>query len=196
MLHFCVPQTSLLKICELTWKCQKGANIFIIMQASFGCSVNIYTKEVPSHICFRFYLPQVQWCWFNLSHWRAEKGWIMTCFIFWPHMPAMSVMSLILRPLGTRWQPSGSRFCHFLVLIFLFSVDFFFNKQEEKPRAKLLCLFQRHILHQDVCWGWQLSKGGLGMCEPNDFFWLNLRVFTFWFDRESIIPGNFLVCYY
>ena len=26
------------------------------------------------------------------------------------------------------------------------------------------------------------------MCEPNDFY---LRVFTFWFDRESIIPGNF-----
>ena len=24
------------------------------------------------------------------------------------------------------------------------------------------------------------------MCEPN-----GLRVFTFWFDRESIIPGNF-----
>ena len=28
------------------------------------------------------------------------------------------------------------------------------------------------------------------MCEPNDFLF-NLRVFTFWFDRESIIPGNF-----
>ena len=26
------------------------------------------------------------------------------------------------------------------------------------------------------------------MCEPNDFY---LRVFMFWFDRESIIPGNF-----
>ena len=26
------------------------------------------------------------------------------------------------------------------------------------------------------------------MCEPNDFY---LRVCTFWFDRESIIPGNF-----
>ena len=26
------------------------------------------------------------------------------------------------------------------------------------------------------------------MCEPNDFY---LRVFTFWFDRESIVPGNF-----
>ena len=26
------------------------------------------------------------------------------------------------------------------------------------------------------------------MCEPNNFY---LRVFTFWFDRESIIPGNF-----
>ena len=26
------------------------------------------------------------------------------------------------------------------------------------------------------------------MCGPNDFY---LRVFTFWFDRESIIPGNF-----
>ena len=26
------------------------------------------------------------------------------------------------------------------------------------------------------------------MCEPNDFY---LRVFTFWFDRESIISGNF-----
>ena len=26
------------------------------------------------------------------------------------------------------------------------------------------------------------------MCEPNDFY---LRVFTFCFDRESIIPGNF-----
>ena len=25
------------------------------------------------------------------------------------------------------------------------------------------------------------------MCDPNDFY---LRVFTFWFDRESIIPGN------
>ena len=25
------------------------------------------------------------------------------------------------------------------------------------------------------------------MCEPKDFY---LRVFTFWFDRESIIPGN------
>ena len=25
------------------------------------------------------------------------------------------------------------------------------------------------------------------MCGPNDFY---LRVFTFWFDRESIIPGN------
>ena len=25
------------------------------------------------------------------------------------------------------------------------------------------------------------------MCEPNDFY---LRVFTFWFDRESIIPEN------
>ena len=25
------------------------------------------------------------------------------------------------------------------------------------------------------------------MCEPNDF---HLRVFTFWFDRENIIPGN------
>ena len=33
-----------------------------------------------------------------------------------------------------------------------------------------------------------VSNGGLGMCEPNDFY---LRVFTFWFDRESIIPGNF-----
>ena len=28
------------------------------------------------------------------------------------------------------------------------------------------------------------------MCEPNDFFFY-LRVFMFWFDRESIIPGNF-----
>jgi len=28
------------------------------------------------------------------------------------------------------------------------------------------------------------------MCETNDFLF-NLRVFTFWFDRESIIPGNF-----
>ena len=27
------------------------------------------------------------------------------------------------------------------------------------------------------------------MCEPNDFLF-NLRVFTFSFDRESIIPGN------
>ena len=26
------------------------------------------------------------------------------------------------------------------------------------------------------------------MCEANDFY---LRVFMFWFDRESIIPGNF-----
>ena len=26
------------------------------------------------------------------------------------------------------------------------------------------------------------------MCELNDLY---LRVFTFWFDRESIIPGNF-----
>ena len=26
------------------------------------------------------------------------------------------------------------------------------------------------------------------MCEPNGFY---LRVSTFWFDRESIIPGNF-----
>ena len=26
------------------------------------------------------------------------------------------------------------------------------------------------------------------MCEPNDSY---SRVFTFWFDRESIIPGNF-----
>ena len=25
------------------------------------------------------------------------------------------------------------------------------------------------------------------MCELNDFY---LRVFTFWFDRERIIPGN------
>ena len=25
------------------------------------------------------------------------------------------------------------------------------------------------------------------MCEPNDFY---LRVFTLWFDRESIISGN------
>ena len=25
------------------------------------------------------------------------------------------------------------------------------------------------------------------MCEPNDFY---LRVFTFWFDRKRIIPGN------
>ena len=25
------------------------------------------------------------------------------------------------------------------------------------------------------------------MCEPNDFY---LRAFMFWFDRESIIPGN------
>ena len=29
------------------------------------------------------------------------------------------------------------------------------------------------------------------MCEPNDFL-LNLRVLTFWFDRESITPGFFL----
>ena len=29
---------------------------------------------------------------------------------------------------------------------------------------------------------------GMGMCEPNDFY---LRVFTFWFDSESISPGNF-----
>ena len=27
------------------------------------------------------------------------------------------------------------------------------------------------------------------MCDPNDFLF-NLRVFTFWFDRKSIIPGN------
>ena len=26
------------------------------------------------------------------------------------------------------------------------------------------------------------------MCEPNDIY---LRILTFWFDRESIIPGNF-----
>ena len=26
------------------------------------------------------------------------------------------------------------------------------------------------------------------MCEPNDFY---LRVFTFWCDRENIVPGNF-----
>ena len=28
------------------------------------------------------------------------------------------------------------------------------------------------------------------MCEPYEFLF-NLRVCTFWFDRESIIPGNF-----
>ena len=28
------------------------------------------------------------------------------------------------------------------------------------------------------------------VCEPDDFVF-NLRVFTFWFDRDSIIPGNF-----
>ena len=28
------------------------------------------------------------------------------------------------------------------------------------------------------------------MCETNPFLF-NLRIFTFWFDRESIIPGNF-----
>jgi len=28
------------------------------------------------------------------------------------------------------------------------------------------------------------------MCEPNDFLF-NLRVFTVWFDRVSIIPSNF-----
>ena len=27
------------------------------------------------------------------------------------------------------------------------------------------------------------------MCEPNDFYLI--CVFTYWFDRESIIPGNF-----
>ena len=27
------------------------------------------------------------------------------------------------------------------------------------------------------------------MCEPKDFLF-NLRVFTFWFDRKSIIPDN------
>ena len=27
------------------------------------------------------------------------------------------------------------------------------------------------------------------MCETNHFL-INLRIFTFWFDRESIIPGN------
>ena len=31
----------------------------------------------------------------------------------------------------------------------------------------------------------------MGTCEPNDFFKFNFRVFTFWFDRESIMPGNF-----
>ena len=25
-------------------------------------------------------------------------------------------------------------------------------------------------MRQDVCWGWSLSKGGLGMCEPNNFY--------------------------
>ena len=30
------------------------------------------------------------------------------------------------------------------------------------------------------------------MCEPNDFLKFNLRVFTFWFERESIIPGFLL----
>ena len=28
------------------------------------------------------------------------------------------------------------------------------------------------------------SNGGLGMCEPNDFY---LRVFTFWFDTEDAL---------
>ena len=28
------------------------------------------------------------------------------------------------------------------------------------------------------------------MCEPNDFYLIS-RVCTFWFDRKSIIPGNF-----
>ena len=28
------------------------------------------------------------------------------------------------------------------------------------------------------------------MCEPNDFY-LIWEFFTFWFDRESIIPGHF-----
>ena len=26
------------------------------------------------------------------------------------------------------------------------------------------------------------------MCDSNDVY---LRVFTFWFDRETVIPGNF-----
>ena len=29
------------------------------------------------------------------------------------------------------------------------------------------------------------------MCEPNDFFIYFERFCMFWFDRESIIPGNF-----
>ena len=33
-------------------------------------------------------------------------------------------------------------------------------------------------------------KKKMWMCEPNDFLF-NLRVFTFRFDRESIISGNF-----
>ena len=28
-------------------------------------------------------------------------------------------------------------------------------------------------------------------CVKLVIFFFNLRVFTFWFDRESIIPGNF-----
>ena len=34
------------------------------------------------------------------------------------------------------------------------------------------------------CLAPSVSNGGLGMCQPNDFY---LRVFTFWFDTEKAL---------
>ena len=62
---------------------------------SFSCSVNVNAKEVPLVFCFEFKRLGVQPCWFALYHWRAEKGWLVTCLIpFLPHISVLVISSL------------------------------------------------------------------------------------------------------
>ena len=62
------------------------------LPASFGCSVNIYTKRLP--FCFTFEPLRVQPCWLGSYQWRAEKDWLLKYLTQFATHTGLFMMSL------------------------------------------------------------------------------------------------------
>ena len=95
--------------CKLAWKQKMFSNFHL--QASFGGSVNIYTKEVPFFsfsfffFCFEFEFLEAQPSWFTITKGKQKKigSW---CSWYFCHTFQPCLCHQWCRLLGINWQHS------------------------------------------------------------------------------------------